>query len=80
MNKRGLEARDNWIAARIDELLSCDKWRAETLEDWAHGESDLVYGGYAIQKAEKQAIREHAAIMADLEDERINQHRGHYEF
>lgn len=72
MNKRGLEARDNWIAARIDELISCEKWRAETLEDWAYDESELVYGGYAIQKAEKQAEKEHAAIMADLEDERIN--------
>lgn len=69
---RDLEARDNWIAARIDELLDdgdffkewCIEHDHETLEDYA----------------KRTAEREHAAIMTDLEDERINQHRGHHEF
>lgn len=69
---RDLEARANWIDARIDELMDDDdffkEWRTE------HDYEPLEVF------AKRTAEREHATIIADLEDERINQHRGHHEF
>lgn len=63
MNKRGLEARDLWIAARIEELMDDAEWLLTVSDDWSDN---------AIDYATLQAEREHAALMADLEEERIN--------
>lgn len=63
---RDLEARENWIAARVDELMD-DADFAESFE-WR--------GIVSLREfARKEAEREHAAIMAGLEDERIEQWR-----
>ena len=61
---RDLEARENWIQARIDELLDDDDF----VESWEHQGSIISLRDYAGGIAE----REHAANMVDLEDERIN--------
>lgn len=60
---RDLEARENWIQARIDELMDDADWLLTVSDDWSDN---------AIDYATQQAEREHAAIMADLEDERIS--------
>lgn len=70
MNKRGLEARDLWIAARIEELMDDAEWLKDK-EDTLGFERATDYK-FMRQCAEKQSAREHAALMADLEDERIN--------
>lgn len=57
---RDLEARDNWIAARVDELMGDDDF----LGEWAELSINITTRAYATQVAE----REHAAIMADLEE------------
>lgn len=60
---RDLEVRDNWIAARIDELLA----DAEFVESHEYcGPASLA------ESATKQAEREHAAIIADLEESIID--------
>lgn len=59
MNKRGLEAKENWIAARIDELLD-DAEFAEHFE-WR--------GIVSLREfAKKTAEDEYASLMTDLEE------------
>lgn len=79
---RDLEARDNWIAARIDELMDDAEW-FKTICICHSIVGDAIIQSrdqLAFDVAKETAEREHAAIMADLEEERINQHRGHHEF
>lgn len=54
-----LEARDNWIAARIDELLA----DADFVETWEF-QGNISLRDYAA----RTATREHAAIIAGLEE------------
>ncbi len=57
MNKRGMEAKENWLAARIDELLV----DAELVESHEYcGPVSLT------DYAKQQAAREHASLIADL--------------
>ena len=67
MNKRGLEARENWIAARIDELLADSEWFADAQVEW-HENGFGFEEDYIRAKAAAKAVREHAAIIADLEE------------
>lgn len=66
---RDLEARANWLAARVDELLDSDWWREDKrCADLDEYLSESDYKELALEQAE----REHAELMADLEEERIN--------
>lgn len=71
MNKRGLEAKENWIAARIDELLDDADWILATKTKWFYCEYDVIYSLIKTE-ATGQAEREHAAIIADLEEAMID--------
>jgi len=64
MNKRGLEAKENWIAARIDELMDDDDF----LGEWAKLSIDITTRAYATLVAE----REHAEIEAMILDAQID--------
>lgn len=74
---RDLEARELWIAARVDELMDDESFIVEqsrNYENDAFGPSD--FGDYARGMAFFTACKEHAAIMADLDDERISLAQG----
>lgn len=60
---RDLEARDNWIAARIDELLADDEWILTVSDDWSDN---------AIDYATLQAERDYAEIEAMILDAQID--------
>lgn len=76
---RDLEARELWIAARVDELMDDDEWIAKMKDELFYCESDVICSLIKAE-AEEKAAREHAAIMADLDDERISlAHGGQYE-
>lgn len=68
---RDLEARDNWIEARIDELMDDNEWVLEIKNKWFYCEDDV---NYSLIKAEatEQAIREHAEIEAMILDAQID--------
>lgn len=60
---RDLEARELWIEARVDELMDDDDFVSE----WVNfGEGKLN------EYAREQATREHASIIADLEEALID--------
>lgn len=69
MNKRlrDLEARDNWIEARVDELMDDADWVLATKEKWFYCGDDVIYSLIKTEATE-QAAREHASITADLEE------------
>lgn len=64
---RDLEAHENWIAARIDELMDDAEWMLATKTKWFYCEYDVIYSLIKAEAAE-QAAREHASIIADLEE------------
>lgn len=73
MNKYGLEAKEYWIESRIDELLDDDDWTDTQFEFYKEDDDpDMSWSQFSMAAAKRQAEKEHAAITADLEDERIN--------
>lgn len=74
MNKRGLEAKENWIAARVEELMDHDEeWLDGVADDWY--EDACACGSldeFAKNKATEQATREYTSIIADLEESIID--------
>lgn len=64
---RDLEARDNWIAARVEGLMDDADLVLATKEKWFYCEDDVIYSLIKTEATE-QAIREHASIIADLEE------------
>lgn len=75
---RDLEARENWIAARVDELMTDEEWMLKTKDKWFYCEDDV---NYSLIKSEalEQAEREHASIMADLDEALIDSAECWYE-
>lgn len=67
MNKYGLEARANWIAARIDELMDDADWLTDARAEWRENGFGFEEN-YIKAKAASKAEREHASLMADLEE------------
>lgn len=64
---RDLEARELWIEARVDELLCDNLWCIEMSEKFS--KSWIAdFDEYMKISAKQQAAREHAAIIADLEE------------
>ena len=64
---RDLEAREYWIESRIDELLCDNLWCIEMSEKFS--KSWIAdFDEYMKISAKRQAEKEHAAIMADLEE------------
>lgn len=67
---RDLESRELWIAARVNELMDHDEeWFDGVADDWY--EDACACGSldeFAKNKATEQATREHASLMADLEE------------
>ena len=61
---RDLEAKENWIAARIDELMDDDDF----FKEWCAEHDFETIEAFATRTAE----REHASLMADLEEAMID--------
>lgn len=68
---RDLEAKENWLAARIDELkcdnLFCIKMAEKFNKSWI-----AEFDEYMDIMSKRQAALDYEALMRDLEDERIN--------
>ena len=71
MKQRDLEAKENWISARIDELMDDADWLDDARAEW-HENGFGFEETYIKAKAASKAAREHAALMADLEEALID--------
>jgi len=71
MKQRDLEAKENWIAARVDELkcdnLFCIKMSEEFSKSWIAN-----FDEYMNLRAKQQAEREHAELEHFLLEDKIN--------
>lgn len=66
---RDLEARDNWIAARVDELLDDEDWTETQFEFYKEDDdTGMSWSQFSMASAKRQAEKEHASIIADLEE------------
>lgn len=70
---RDLEARDNWIEARVDELMDDDEWKSVERDVWIYiDDGNESLDAHYLRRATELATREHAEIEAMILDAQID--------
>lgn len=69
---RDLESKNLWIQARVDELMGDDEWLDDVADDWYENADGETLDSFAKDCAMRKAEREHASIIADLEESIID--------